>query len=384
MICHMVRRLRGSRPEVASSRSNRFSSSAARRRPSRRPRWRRSAIKIRFSSPVSRLSTAENWPVTPIAARTESGSRATSWPATRTSPPSAPIKVERICTVVVLPAPLGPSSAKIVPSGTSRSMPSSTTWSPNDLRNVLALIAGRDGMVVILPRLGTVALVATTSPSMHDARFTPVSPRFQPRRRTAADRAGRVDPSAARQREGMVMGEDRRRARGLPPVSACKVRKAGRVMVKRLSEDARKLVLTAAADEARRRGDRRLGTDHLLLGLLHDPAAEAASALGVDLASARAAQDALDRAALAAVGIHAGDLGPIGEPGGAHRRPPLTSGARAVFKRAVEQAHPRKSGRIGTRHFLLALLACQRPDPAAELLHELGVDPAVVRDRLTG
>ena len=59
---------------------------AARRRaagPRARPRWCRSAISSRFSSPVSRLSTAENWPVTPIAARTASGSRATSWPATR-------------------------------------------------------------------------------------------------------------------------------------------------------------------------------------------------------------------------------------------------------------------------------------------------------------
>ena len=59
---------------------------AARRRaagPRARPRWCRSAIRIRFSSPVSRLSTAENWPVTPIAARTASGSRARSWPATR-------------------------------------------------------------------------------------------------------------------------------------------------------------------------------------------------------------------------------------------------------------------------------------------------------------
>ena len=54
-----------------------------RRRPSARSRWCRSAISSRFSSPVSRLSTAENWPVTPIAARTASGSRATSWPATR-------------------------------------------------------------------------------------------------------------------------------------------------------------------------------------------------------------------------------------------------------------------------------------------------------------
>jgi hypothetical protein len=41
------------------------------------------------------LSTAENWPVTPIAARTASGSRAGSWPETRISPPSAPIRPPR-------------------------------------------------------------------------------------------------------------------------------------------------------------------------------------------------------------------------------------------------------------------------------------------------
>jgi hypothetical protein len=45
---------------------------------------------------------------------------------------------------------VGPSSEKIVPSGTSRSMPSSTSWSPNDLRSPVARIAGRDGMVVML------------------------------------------------------------------------------------------------------------------------------------------------------------------------------------------------------------------------------------------
>ena len=53
------------------------------------PRWRRSAISRRFSSPVNRPSTAENWPVTPMTARTASASRATSWPAICASPPSA-------------------------------------------------------------------------------------------------------------------------------------------------------------------------------------------------------------------------------------------------------------------------------------------------------
>jgi hypothetical protein len=75
------------------------------------------------------------------------------------------------------------------------------------------------------------------------------------------------------------------------------------MMPKRLSVDARKLVLTSATEEARRRGDRRLGTDHLPLGLLHDEDSRAAKSLGVFLTDARAALDALDRAAPAAVGI---------------------------------------------------------------------------------
>jgi len=154
-------------------------------------------------------------------------------------------------------------------------------------------------------------------------------------------------------------------------------------MVRRLSEDARRLVLGSAAEEARRRGDRRLGTDHLLLGLLRDPAGEPARALGVDLESARAADDALDRAALAAIGIDAAGLTLATDTAPSGRRP-LTSGARAVFKRAIGQARPARTGRIETRHFLLALLDCERPDPAAELLQALGVDPSAVRGRLAG
>ncbi len=153
-------------------------------------------------------------------------------------------------------------------------------------------------------------------------------------------------------------------------------------MPRRLSEDARKLVLTSATEEARRRGDRRLGTDHLLLGLLHNPGSPAAEALGVSLAEARAASEALDVAALAAVGIQVQGLGE-GPPAPFGRRfPPLTSGARTVFKRAVGEARPLRGGRITATHFLLALVSLQRPDPAAELLHALGVDPAAVRERL--
>jgi len=155
-------------------------------------------------------------------------------------------------------------------------------------------------------------------------------------------------------------------------------------MPKRLSVDARKLVLTLATEEARRRGDRRLGTDHLLLGLLHDGDSRAAKALGVSLADARAALDALDRAALAAVGIEIQALGEGAPVSFGRGLPPLTSGARAVFRRAIDEGRPSRSGRIETTHFLLALLSLQRPDPAAELLDTLGVDRAVVRQRLAG
>src|SRR5262249_56517177 len=51
------------------------------------------------------------------------GSCATSWPATRTPPPPPPISEDSMCTAVVLPAPLGPNSAKVVPSVKVRSMP---------------------------------------------------------------------------------------------------------------------------------------------------------------------------------------------------------------------------------------------------------------------
>ncbi len=122
-----------SRPAVraASARSNRSSSSAARRRPSALARWFRSAISRRFSSPVSRSSTAENWPVTPIAARTASGSRrhvVARRPAPRRRRPRSAWRGcgrSSSCRRRWARAGRRPS-----PAGRSRSIPSRTTWSP--------------------------------------------------------------------------------------------------------------------------------------------------------------------------------------------------------------------------------------------------------------
>jgi ATP-dependent Clp protease ATP-binding subunit ClpA len=143
--------------------------------------------------------------------------------------------------------------------------------------------------------------------------------------------------------------------------------------------------VAAALDEARRRGDRRMGTEHLLLGLLHDPASAPARALGVDLATARAALDALDRDALQAIGIGT-DAAPDGPAGLPRRHPPvpasaLTSGGRAVVRRAVD-ATTARTRHTGPRHLLLALLERGHPDPVAALVDRLGVDRAAVRGRV--
>ena len=63
-----------------------------------------------------------------------------------------------------------------------------------------------------------------------------------------------------------------------------------------------------ASEEARRRGDRRTGTDHVLLGLLEDPSIEVA--LGVSLQQARQALDSLDQEALGALGMASGTDAP--------------------------------------------------------------------------
>ena len=155
-------------------------------------------------------------------------------------------------------------------------------------------------------------------------------------------------------------------------------------MHEQLILDATEPVLAAATQEARRRGDRRLGTEHLVLGLLHDGGSRAARALGVPLAAARATSGALDLAALAAVGVEREPLGQGIVSSLGRRLPPLTSGARAVLKCATGEARALGSGRLDATQLLLALLALQRPDPAAELLGALGVDRAQVRKRLAG
>jgi len=146
-----------------------------------------------------------------------------------------------------------------------------------------------------------------------------------------------------------------------------------------------------AREEARRRGDRKVGTEHLVLGLLSEPGL--AQALGCDLQTAREALDAIDRDALAALGIGATFNAPpipIDEQAKRpakptlkavlHDRLPMTPAA----KRALEETYKEKrhGHYVRPQQALLTVLALEPPDPAAELMAALGVDRAAVRQRL--
>ena len=137
-------------------------------------------------------------------------------------------------------------------------------------------------------------------------------------------------------------------------------------------------VYRQASAEAKRRGDRRVSTEHIALAMLVDPDSETARALGVSLESARAALDTLDREALTSVGIEViNNPPPIS--GRKAERVRLTPAGRGVFTGLRRDAG---GERLGVKHVLLALLSHERPDPAAELFHAIGVDRAQVGNRL--
>ena len=91
---------------------------------------------------MSSSSTVADWAVRPIRWRTASGSATTSNPATRAVPLVGMLSVVIIRTVVVLPAPLGPSIEKTVPAGTEKLTPSTAVKSSNLLTRSTASMAG--------------------------------------------------------------------------------------------------------------------------------------------------------------------------------------------------------------------------------------------------
>jgi Clp amino terminal domain, pathogenicity island component len=145
-----------------------------------------------------------------------------------------------------------------------------------------------------------------------------------------------------------------------------------------------------AGEEARRRGDRRTGTDHLLLALLEDPSVEAV--LGVSLQQAREALESLDHEALGALGLGSGADAPPLPMRAVPKKPRIRDVARKdrlrmtpAAKKVLEDAYKPKGHRkfqLTGPEVLAQILALQPPDPAAALLDALGVDRAAIRQRL--
>lgn len=144
-----------------------------------------------------------------------------------------------------------------------------------------------------------------------------------------------------------------------------------------------------AREEARRRGDRRVGTEHLLLGLLQEP--EIARVLGTSVQAARNMLDHLDSEAVASVGIGSfPDIPPLPA-----RNVPARPTVKAVFRDRLsmtpaaklalqEAAKPMRRGhRIVAEQVLLRILDLSTPDPAALLLVGLEIDATEVRRRIT-
>jgi hypothetical protein len=143
-----------------------------------------------------------------------------------------------------------------------------------------------------------------------------------------------------------------------------------------------------ASEEARRRGDRRTGTDHVLLGLLEDPSIEVV--LGVSLQQARQALESLDHEALGALGMGSGTDAPELPMRAVPKKPTIrtvlkdhlrmTPAAKKVLEEAVKPM--RRKTQVTAQQVLAQILTLQPPDPAAAVLGALGVNTLEVRRRL--
>ena len=141
-------------------------------------------------------------------------------------------------------------------------------------------------------------------------------------------------------------------------------------------------VYLRASEEARRRGDRRVGTDHILLALLEDPSIEAV--LGVSLQQARQALESLDREALGALGLGSGIDAPSLPMRAVPKKPRIRDVAKKdrfrmtpAAKKVLEEAYKPKGHRklqVTGPEVLAQILTLQPPDPAAVLLGALGVN----------
>ncbi len=145
-------------------------------------------------------------------------------------------------------------------------------------------------------------------------------------------------------------------------------------------------IVLQASEEARRRGDRRIGTDHVLLALFADPSFEVV--LGVSLQQARHALESLDLEALGTLGVAQGSHAPELPMRAVPKKPRFRDVAQKdrlhltpAAKKVIQDAS-RRRGYVRAQRVLAEILTLQPPDPAAVLLRALGVNTSEVRQRL--
>ena len=134
--------------------------------------------------------------------------------------------------------------------------------------------------------------------------------------------------------------------------------------------DRARRVVVMAQEEARGLGHNYVGTEHILLGLIHEGngiAAQALTALGVSLDESRAQVEAI---------IGPGDLarvqdGPI----------PFTPRTKKVLELAAREARDLDHDYIGTEHILLGLMR-EGDGVAVQVLVRLGTDLNQVRQQV--
>jgi ATP-dependent Clp protease ATP-binding subunit ClpC len=136
-------------------------------------------------------------------------------------------------------------------------------------------------------------------------------------------------------------------------------------MLDRLTDRSRKVMGLARVEAVMLLHDR-IGTEHILLGLLAEPAGVASNvlkSLGVELPAARAVV-----ARVAAPGASAI----------ANSQLPFSARARAVLERSIGEAHGLGHKYVGTEHLLLALL-CDPESVAVRALNDLGLTSGTIR-----
>jgi hypothetical protein len=135
----------------------------------------------------------------------------------------------------------------------------------------------------------------------------------------------------------------------------------------RFSDQARQAIVLAH-EEARALDHGYIGTEHILLGLLHEGdgiAAQALQALGISLAAVRQRVAEI---------IGRGKECPSGHI-------PFTPRAKKVIQLSRQEAADLGSGHIATEHILLAL-AREGSGVAAQVLARLGADPGRLREQV--